>query len=364
MNAIPFGFRVLGSPLDERRLCDWQRAFAAYAGCDELAETEREAYLSAFTFGADFRTHLETTGTTKGFAGVCGSPWLWLDLDRDDLDTATRDARRFAAGLADRFRVDDELLLFFSGSKGYHLGLPMALCASPAPSVDFHRVARRFAERQSVRFGVAIDAGVFDRVRLFRAPNSRHPKTGLHKRWLDLEQLLHLRTDAILRLAAEPEPFDIPDVRLSHPKAVDDWQQAADDVAKAATVRQARQATGAGLNRSTLGFIRDGAATGDRHRLTFSAAANLAELGCSFRLAYELLREAALDSGLPPGEVERQIRCGMEHGAGIHGAGPATDSPTITEPDATTGTPDGTRDTATDAGLLDTLHQLWEAKPR
>ena len=27
---------------------------------------------------------------------------------------------------------------------------------------------------------VTIDAGIYDRVRAFRAPNSRHPKTGLH----------------------------------------------------------------------------------------------------------------------------------------------------------------------------------------
>lgn len=51
---------------------------------------------------------------------------------------------------------------------------------------------------------------------------------------------------------------------------------------------------------------------GDRHRLLFSAAANLAEFGCPPALAHELLTESALDSGLPPKEVRRQIDCGLD----------------------------------------------------
>jgi len=316
MTSTLYGFRVLGSPFDERRLVDWQRAFEAYAGCDERAEVDREAYLSAFTFGADFRGHLEGTGTTKGFAGSCGSPYIWFDIDRErDIDAATRDARRLAAALAEGYRLDgDELLLFFSGSKGYHAGLPLSLCGSPAPSATFNATARRFAERHAERLGFAIDSGVYDKVRLFRAPNSRHPRTGLQKRRLAFDELLNLKTEAVLRLAVEPEPFDLPTPSAPNSQAVDDWTAAAAETAQAAMAHRERRANGAGrLNRSTLTFVRDGATTGDRHRLLFSAAANLAELDCPPALAHELLTEAALDSGLPPGEVRRQIDCGLRH---------------------------------------------------
>ena len=85
---------------------------------------------------------------------------------------------------------DDDALLFFSGRKGYHVGLPTFW--NPAPSVTFHRAARRFAEehRRRVR-------GEYRHWRLrqgasLSAPNSRHPKTGLHKRRLSLDELLHL----------------------------------------------------------------------------------------------------------------------------------------------------------------------------
>jgi len=315
----PYGFRVLGSPFDERRLVDWQRAFEAYAACDERAEVSREAYLSAFIFGADFRRHLEGTGSTKGFAGSCGSPWLWWDIDREgDIDAATRDARRLAAALVESYRLDgDELLSFFSGSKGYHLGLPLSLCGSPARSAEFNAVTRRLAERQAEQLGFATDAGVYDKVRLFRAPNSRHPKTGLHKRRLTFEELLHLKPAAVVELAATPAPFDLPTPPAANLQAVEDWRTAAADVGRSATARRERQANGdARLNRATLAFICDGATTGDRHRLLFSAACNLAELDCPPALAHELLTEAGLDSGLSPAEVRRQIDCGLNHGRG------------------------------------------------
>ena len=318
MTSTQYGFRVVGSPFEDRRLVDWQTAFRAYCECDERADVGQEAYLSAFTFGADFRRHLETTGSTKAYNGSCGSLWLWWDIDREgDLDAATRDARRLAAALVERYRLDgDELLLLFSGSKGYHAGLPLSLCGSPAPSATFNATARRFAERHAERLGFAIDTGIYDKVRLFRAPNSRHPKTGLHKRRLAFDELLHLKTEAVLRLAAEPEPFDLPTPPAPNPQAVDDWRTAAAETAKAATARRERRTNGAGrLNRSTLAFVRDGAGTGDRHRLLFSAAANLGELNCPPALAHELLTEAGLDSGLPPSEVRRQIDCGLNHRA-------------------------------------------------
>jgi hypothetical protein len=321
------GFRVLGSAYARRRLIDFDRAFAAYAECAPQAEVGREAYLSAFTYGDAFRRHLETTGSTKGYNGPCGAPWIWFDLDAADLDTALSDARRLAAGILHRYRAldDDGLLLFFSGSKGAHVGLPVTW--RPAPSDTFHRTARRFAEALAAAAGAGIDTGVYDKVRLFRAPNSRHPKTGLHKRRLSLDELLHLDAARVRQLAAAPEPFALPGVAAGDPQAAADWQAAVQAVAKEAEGkaghRAARVPGAARLNRQTFNFIRDGADQGDRHRLLFSAAANLAEFGCPPALAHALLTEAALDSGLPPADVRRQIDCGLRHAAGQGGNGHA-----------------------------------------
>lgn len=318
-----YGFRIDGDCRSERRLVDWPAAFAGYAACDRRAEVNREAYLSAFTFGDDFRQRDGGWGVdVKGFNGACGAPWLWFDLDAEaDLDAALRDARALCAALVELYALDgDDLLTFFSGSKGFHVGFPLSLCGSPKPSTDFNATCRVLAELLAKRQRVSIDTAVYDRVRAFRAPNSKHPKSGRHKRRLTFDELLGLRLDAIVRLAEMPEPFDVPSAPAANATAVADWEAAQRIVAeqrRATAERRAELVAGgaeARLNRGTLEFIRDGATMGDRARLLFSAAANLAEFGCPPALAHALLSEAALDSGLSPSEVRRQIDCGLEKG--------------------------------------------------
>src|SRR5262249_7181980 len=150
-------------------------AFVAYAECDPLAEVNRESYLSAFTYGDAFRHYLAETGSTKDYEGPCWAPWLWFDIDRqEDLERALSDARRLAASILQRYPAldDNDLLLCFSGSKGAHVGLPVTW--NPATSVTFNRTARYFAEALAAAVGVSIDSGVYNKVQLFRAPNSRH----------------------------------------------------------------------------------------------------------------------------------------------------------------------------------------------
>ena len=323
MMADDLGFRIVGPCTGERRLVCWPTALVAYASLDKRIDVSDEAYLSAFTFGEDFRRHLDATGSTKSFDGVCGAEFVWFDIDREDkhtkqvdLEGARRDAARLCLFICERYSIDDDsLLVFFSGSKGFHIGLPTDLW-QPTTSLLFNAVARRLAEGLAGAVQVVIDSGVFDKVRAFRAPNSRHPKTGLHKRWLSLDELMKLSVERIQELAREPLAFDVPTVSTRSDVAAGDWQETVKRVeheTEAVRDRRADPNRVSRLNRGTLDFIRDGAGSGDRHRLLFSAAANLAEFGCPVELAHELLTEAALDSGLSPSETRRQIDCGLNH---------------------------------------------------
>ena len=318
--VCPFGFRIMGSCHEPRVLVNADPAFVAHCSCDDRAEIDCEAYLSAFRFGDDFKQRADQWGRldVKGFDGVCWSRWLWFDIDREDIGQALQDARRLVAFIAERYGLDDDaLLIFFSGSKGFHAGLPTSLWL-PSASVTFHTTARRLAEALGERAGVVIDAGVYDRVRAFRAPNSRHPKTGLHKRRLTFDELMGLSVEAVLQLATQAEAFDVPTLPPVNEQAATDWREAADAVARQADAVMERRASGAiRLNRQTLDVIRnvETIAAGDRHRRLFSAAANLSEFGCSAELAFALLSEAGLDSGLSPNEVRRQIECGLKRNA-------------------------------------------------
>jgi hypothetical protein len=315
------GFRVVGAAWTRRIVVDHAAAFAGYAAADPRAGIDKEGYLSAFRFPSAFRYYFAANGySERDYAGVSWADWLWLDVDRDDLQRALDDARRLAATILERYRdLDaDDLLAFYSGSKGFHLGIPTCPW-QPAPCDRFHLFARRFCGNLADLAGVRIDDGVYTLTRLFRAPNTRHPKTGRHKRRLDFDALMSLSLEGVQRLAERPEPFELPTPMATSEQAAADWRDAMTAVrqqAEGAAVRHAAATNGAPtLNRQTLAFIRDGAEQGDRHRLLFSAAANLAEFGCPPSLAHALLSDAALDSGLPPADARRQIDCGLEHTA-------------------------------------------------
>jgi hypothetical protein len=319
----PYGYRLVGPVSGDRRRVDARTAFLAYCRCDAKAGVEQEAYLSAFQFDAGFAEHLARTGSPAGFDGSTWAPYLWADVDRDEsaggIARALDDTRRLVNVLDERYAVPRELLMpFVSGGKGFHLGITTALWA-PTASVDFHAVARQFVETLAAEAGVAVDASVFDRVRAFRAPNSRHPKTGLHKRFVPVEILDTVTVAGVLGMARTPEPFEPPstDGVESADFLVAAWDAAGRAVtANAAAAKQRRQEVASGeravtVNKLTRAFLNGEVEAGDRHRLLYSAAANLAELGCSLPAVRALLTEPALDLGLPPKDVERAIDNGF-----------------------------------------------------
>ncbi|MCB9852652.1 MAG: DNA primase [Phycisphaerales bacterium] len=316
-NAMPYGFRVVGNATEARRLTNWAAAFEAHAACDDRAELDRQSFLSIYRFGDDFREHLKRFDSPKGYRGSCFADWIWIDIDREgDLRRALDDTRRLVVGIAERYGIDtDALLTFFSGGKGYHVGIPSALW-TPEPSDRHSETCKRFAVSLAERLGIEIDRTVFDRQRLFRAPNSRHPKTSLHKRRLSADELLHLSPDAIRQLAEAPDAFEIPTRAARSEQAAADWRDAAETIERARTAKSERRRQGATLNRNTLDFIRDGATPGERHARLFSAAANLAEFDCTPELAHALLTESGLDCGLSPSDVRRQIDCGLNYDGG------------------------------------------------
>jgi hypothetical protein len=316
MTPTTLGFRVLGDLSGPRLLVDYSRCYTAYCHADPGAQPEIPAYLSSFSYGADFRRHLETTGSTRDFGGSVGVPFVKWDLDReDDLAAALHDTRRLVAFLMDQYRLDPaDLLVGFSGSKGFHVEWRVGWLIEPSPRANL--VCRRFAEDIAARIGIRIDTGVYDKVRAFRIWNSRHPKSRHYKIRIDAEDLLHVRVEWILGLAAEPVPFD-PPAPSGCPAAAADWRRTEQAVRAGAEERRVRTigTANARINRATLELITNPIAieVGTRHSRLFQAAANLAEFGTMDELIAAVLTEPGLDTGLPPREVERQIECGIQH---------------------------------------------------
>src|SRR5262249_44984419 len=194
----------------------------------------------------------------KGHAGPCGSPGVGLDIDREAPSAALADTRRLVGFVLERYRTldDDALLLFFSGRRGYHLGLPLA--HNPDPSPFFHRTARRLAEGLAAGAGGKLDTSIYDRVRGFRAPNPPPPRSGLYKRRLTHAEVFGLSPERVVELAREPAPFEIPVIGEPIAEIEADWQEAADATQEQVQARAGRPHPGR-LQRATLDFLRDGA---------------------------------------------------------------------------------------------------------
>jgi hypothetical protein len=321
-----YGLHVVGPTCGRRAPVDWASLLIAAATVEPPFDPAREQYASAFHYDRTMLAHLKANrGSSAGFSGVVWAMALRFDLDAaGSLAPALEAGRRLATTLLHRYTAlgEDDLEIFYSGSRSVHIELPLPHRPGPGPA--FHLVCRSLALRLAKLAhvdaveGVNFDAGNYDKVRLWRLVNSRHAKTGLHKIRLSYDELMRLSVDGIRALAATPRPYSPVDPTATpEPQLERDWQQAAGCISREQEEKAARtvEDVAAGgpdrLNRATLDFIRDGAGVGDRHRMLFSAAANLGEFDCPPKLACALLMPSALDSGLAPADAARQIECGL-----------------------------------------------------
>ncbi len=317
MNA-PLAFRVVGGAENRREVVSFRKAAALYAAADPSVQPELPAYLSAFCYPTAFKEHLHANGgSTAGYAGPVAVPCLNFDIDRADLDVALRDARRLSQFVSARYAADP--VVHYSGSKGFHLSVPTGDSIEPAP--ENPTIAKVLACRLAGEVGIEIDEGVYDRVQLWRAVNSRHHRTGRFKVKVDVDDLLYLNADQVRRLAAGPIPYDLLAPTSAALRLVADWNEVAGTVRveRQEYGQQARRNAANGEARSRINPLTRVLLTdptsiriGERHETIFSAAADLASYSTVGDLVVALLMTPGLDTGLPPKEVARQILCGIE----------------------------------------------------
>jgi hypothetical protein len=331
-DAFTAGFWCQGKR-GARRLVRWAACMAAFANAADGLPLHDECFVSAFTFDGSLRAHLDAhRGSEEGFAGPTFVPLLWFDVDAAELDDALLSARRLANYLLFQSHGlgDDDVLAFFSGMKGVHLGLPMLDGAAP-PGPTFHKSCAAFAARVARGVGAGIDGSVYTATRLLRAPNTRHATSGLFKVRLTHEELMHLDGAGIRKLAGAPRPFDWPAAPPAGARwsgLADTWRASEADAATAAAAQADRVTSGAEhhVTRETLDVLSGGLAAllavpdavrgadpvhQSRHRRLVRAAANLAECGVPPATVHQLLTDAGLDARITPSEVRRAIANGI-----------------------------------------------------
>jgi KaiC/GvpD/RAD55 family RecA-like ATPase len=188
---------AIGDVRARNHVVDIREALAAREG-----SARENSYITVYRFPAEYRAHLERTGTVSGYSGTAYADYLPFDIDRaGNLQQALGAALALGHTLQDRFDVrSDQVRYFFSGAKGFHLLVPTALFGDVEPSSTLPQVFRELALRIASDAGEEIDRVIYDQNRLFRLPGTKHP-SGLWKVELSWGELCAWTTDQV-RFAA------------------------------------------------------------------------------------------------------------------------------------------------------------------
>jgi hypothetical protein len=317
----PVGAYVAGSLFGSRQIVRWAEQFRDAHELADHVNPDGEAYLSLFCYPEQvYAPHFVRAGySPRGYTGPAACHYLLFDVDRkDDLSAALADTRVLARFVLDRWpKVEGGVGAYFSGKKGFHL--LVELLPGFAPTAAVPATARRLALAVAARAGVRIDPACYDHQRLVRLPNSRHPATGLYKRYLSLDELFALDVGRILELARHPAGYAVPSAGEHIQELEDDWVEAA--ATPGGGVVPSR-----GEHPVVPKFVRDFIGWQDiqepgRALTVFRCAAALAEAGTPDAVVVGLLEEPAVKTGLEPGEVAKQIRDGIARGRRKDGAG-------------------------------------------
>lgn len=177
-------------------------------------EDRFDAHLSIARYTPELVEHVESgNGKLKGYAGCCYPDYLPFDIDRGEHGhvVALRDAQQLAITLHERYGIrEDQLRYFYSGSKGFHVLVPMVLAGDVTPSPLMPQILRRMAITIAEAAGVDVDQAIYRRLGTIRAAETQHPRT---QRWKTEFTWFEFSTWTAKKLVEaasghEPRPFD------------------------------------------------------------------------------------------------------------------------------------------------------------
>lgn len=175
--------------------------------------THTEAYVSTFTMGANIKNYLKVNnGSIEGYSGVFSSNVLWMDLDEKskgsiekNIEYSKSELLKLIKYFVNTYNFDlDNFYIFFSGSKGFHLGIPSIHFGGFKEDSELPRKIKSMVSEQFKSQCSIIDLSIYKSTGLLRVPNSKHIKTGYYKIPITYEELTTLSASEIFELAKSP----------------------------------------------------------------------------------------------------------------------------------------------------------------
>jgi hypothetical protein len=316
------GLICIGTTQALRDVVGWRQTFSTWCEGGDGSSLGHAAFLSAYAFGPDVREYMagssdgKKAGSVSGYTGIAYGPLFPFDIDREcedgtpDLERARQDTVRLCEELVRRGVPSEDVLVFSSGRRGFHVLTPASRFGAQ-PSRGFAVITGRVCKTIAESVGVVLDQHLYTRLQPMRTPNSRHEKTGLFKVRLSIEELVAASIDDITSLASDPRPFPAPALD-GEPveRLVELWREAEREHRHEMSVRS-RAVMGPdgfhGITRETWDFLINGAREGERADRTFKAAANLSDFDSAEDLITALMARPTALCGLPPAEAEGHI---------------------------------------------------------
>lgn len=177
----------------------------------------RDAYMTYFRYPEEMTVYFQNNKrqnkrgywypSVMGYKGSAYTDWIPIDIDAPTLEEAQDHAIRLLHRL-EMYSIDTNACrYYFSGSKGFHILIPSDI-AGLEPSEDIH-LRLKYLVKQ-LAGDIPIDTTLYDKVRLFRLPNTINTKSGLYKVELYEFELRNMGPRQICEMAHNPrEELDI-----------------------------------------------------------------------------------------------------------------------------------------------------------
>lgn len=145
----------------------------------------------------------------KGIAGITDvkTKKLVFDFDSKDIEDSRQDALEIVNRLVNKGFKEDDLGIFFSGGKGFHVEVEIDTLLTPSQAKS---IATKLATGLKT-----FDSVVYNASRVFRVPYTKHNSSGYYKTRITLDELEKTPLQEVLEIAKEAyEPQGLREVHL------------------------------------------------------------------------------------------------------------------------------------------------------
>jgi DNA replication protein DnaC len=157
-------------------------------------DQKKDYYVSVYSYNEEQKKQFEEKGTISGITKVSTNK-LVFDFDSNKIEDSRKDALEVVNRLSKYGINNDNINIYFSGGKGFHLVLNTNYNFTPSQ-----------AKKAAIKIAKGLktfDSVVYNSNRIFRLPYTKHPESGLYKVPLTLTELKTLSIDEIKTIAKD-----------------------------------------------------------------------------------------------------------------------------------------------------------------